>query len=30
MKYKIDYDFYGGNPKSDPLDFEEKSNKFFC
>ena len=24
MKYKIDYDFYGGNPKSDPLDFEEK------
>ena len=23
MKYKIDYDFYGGNPKSDPLDIEE-------
>ena len=24
MKYKIDYDFYGGNPKSDPSDFEER------
>lgn len=27
MKYKIDYDFYGGNPKSDPSDFEERFDR---